>query len=82
MNCLTACQTLLWSSRSPDLSSIQHAWDMMGRRLYLPWNIEDLAIHQEQILQAILQETIRVLYQSMPCRVTAGIQARGGSAPY
>ncbi|GFX93929.1 transposable element Tc1 transposase [Trichonephila clavipes] len=24
MNCLTACQTLPWPSRSPDLSSIEH----------------------------------------------------------
>ncbi|GFV64157.1 transposable element Tc1 transposase [Trichonephila clavipes] len=38
MNCLKACQTVLWPSRSPDLSTIQPVWDMMGRRLHLPGN--------------------------------------------
>ncbi|GFU33235.1 hypothetical protein TNCV_4157361 [Trichonephila clavipes] len=31
MNYLTACQTLPWPARSPDISSIEHVWDMMGR---------------------------------------------------
>ncbi|GFX67079.1 transposable element Tc1 transposase [Trichonephila clavipes] len=42
MNCLTACQTLPWSARSPDLTSIEHVWDMMGRWLHLPGNVDDL----------------------------------------
>ncbi|GFV41582.1 hypothetical protein TNCV_3627331 [Trichonephila clavipes] len=33
MNCLAACQTLPWSSRSPDISQIKHVWDMKGGRL-------------------------------------------------
>ncbi|GFU85005.1 hypothetical protein TNCV_1552691 [Trichonephila clavipes] len=37
-NCITACQTLPW----PDLSSIEHVWDIMGRRL--PGNVDDLAL--------------------------------------
>ncbi|GFT42284.1 transposable element Tc1 transposase [Trichonephila clavipes] len=36
----------------------------------------------ENIWQGIPQETIRVLYHSMSCRVAACIQARGGSSPY
>ncbi|GFS94215.1 transposable element Tc1 transposase [Trichonephila clavipes] len=43
MNCLTACQTLPWPARSPDLSPIKHVWDMMGRRLHVPGNADDLA---------------------------------------
>ncbi|GFY14399.1 hypothetical protein TNCV_1021641 [Trichonephila clavipes] len=31
MNCLTACQILPCPAGSPDLSSIEHVWDMMGR---------------------------------------------------
>ncbi|GFW09846.1 transposable element Tc1 transposase [Trichonephila clavipes] len=42
MNCLTACLTLPWPSRSPDLSSIEPVWDMMGSRLHLPWNVDIL----------------------------------------
>ncbi|GFU35868.1 transposable element Tcb1 transposase [Trichonephila clavipes] len=43
MNCLTACQTLPWSVRSPDLSSIDTVCDMMGRRLHLTGNVDDRA---------------------------------------
>ncbi|GFT55288.1 transposable element Tcb1 transposase [Trichonephila clavipes] len=42
-NCLTACQTLPWLTRSPGLSSVEHVWDMMGRRLHLPGNVDHLA---------------------------------------
>ncbi|GFV02833.1 uncharacterized protein TNCV_2304661 [Trichonephila clavipes] len=38
MNCLTACQTLPWPNISPDFSSIEHVWDILGRRLHLPGN--------------------------------------------
>ncbi|GFT10825.1 hypothetical protein TNCV_1944581 [Trichonephila clavipes] len=27
----------------PDLSPIEHVWDMMGRQLPLPWNVDDIA---------------------------------------
>ncbi|GFX43912.1 transposable element Tcb1 transposase [Trichonephila clavipes] len=59
MNYHTACQTLPWPARSPDLSPIEHALDMMGRRLHLPGNVHDLTLQLEQIWQEILQETIR-----------------------
>ncbi|GFX27075.1 transposable element Tc1 transposase [Trichonephila clavipes] len=29
----------------PDLSPIEHVWDMMGRLLHLPGNVDDLARH-------------------------------------
>ncbi|GFY19000.1 hypothetical protein TNCV_3876881 [Trichonephila clavipes] len=35
IKCLTACQTLPWPARLPDLSSIEHVLDMMKRRLHL-----------------------------------------------
>ncbi|GFV62290.1 transposable element Tc1 transposase [Trichonephila clavipes] len=82
MSCLTACQTLLWPTRLQDLSLIENLWDMMGRRLHLPENVDDLARKFEQIWQEIPQETIRVLYHSMPRREAACIQARGGLTPY
>ncbi|GFT60626.1 transposable element Tc1 transposase [Trichonephila clavipes] len=43
MNCLTACKIFPWPARSPDLSSIVHVWDMLGRRLHLIGNVDDLA---------------------------------------
>ncbi|GFV92775.1 transposable element Tc1 transposase [Trichonephila clavipes] len=42
MNYLRACQTLSWPARSPDLCPIEHVWDMRGRRLRLPRNVDDL----------------------------------------
>ena len=82
MNCLQACQTLLWPARSLDHSPIEHVWDMMGRRSHLARNVDDLIRQLERIWQEISQETIRELYRSMPRRVAACIQVRGGSTPY
>ncbi|GFT84817.1 uncharacterized protein TNCV_2767981 [Trichonephila clavipes] len=59
MNCLTANQTLSWLARLPNPSPFEHVWDMMGRLLHPPGNVDDQG---EQIWQEILQETIRVLY--------------------
>ncbi|GFX87472.1 transposable element Tc1 transposase [Trichonephila clavipes] len=82
MKCLAACKTLPWPGRSPDLSTIQHAWDMMGRRLHIQGNVNHLALQLEQIWQEIPQQTIRVLYHSMPRRVAALHAAAGGSTSY
>ncbi|GFV19033.1 hypothetical protein TNCV_4759181 [Trichonephila clavipes] len=45
-------------------------------------NADDLARQLEQFWQEIPQETIKVLYHSMPRRVAACIQARVGSTPH
>ncbi|GFY34153.1 transposable element Tc1 transposase [Trichonephila clavipes] len=82
VNCLTVYQTLPWPTRSPDPTPIKYVWDMMGRRLHLLGNVDDLAGQLEQTWQEIPQETIRVLYHSMSRRVAACIQARVGSILY
>ncbi|GFV69237.1 transposable element Tcb1 transposase [Trichonephila clavipes] len=66
----------------PDPSPIETVWDMMGRRLHLPGNVDDLSRQLEQIWQEIPQETIRILYHSLSRRVATFIQARSGSTPY
>ncbi|GFV85542.1 transposable element Tcb1 transposase [Trichonephila clavipes] len=68
--------------RSPDTSPVNHIWNMMGRRLHLPGNVDDLPRQLEQIWQEIPQETIRVLYDSMSRRVAACIQAKDRSTSY
>ncbi|GFU97225.1 hypothetical protein TNCV_3875151 [Trichonephila clavipes] len=65
-----------------DPSSIEHVLNMMRRRLHLPENVDELARQLKKIWQEIPQVTIRVLYHSMSRRVTAYIQARGGSTSY
>ncbi|GFX70693.1 transposable element Tcb1 transposase [Trichonephila clavipes] len=67
------CQTLPCPARSPDLSPIEHVWDMKGRRLHLPGIVDDLARQLMQIWQEIAQLTIMVLYHSMSRRVAACI---------
>ncbi|UYV69340.1 hypothetical protein LAZ67_6003272, partial [Cordylochernes scorpioides] len=43
MDCLQSCRTLPWPARSPDLSPIEHIWDVMGRRLQPSQNVDYLA---------------------------------------
>ncbi|UYV82315.1 hypothetical protein LAZ67_21001686, partial [Cordylochernes scorpioides] len=80
MNCLQSCRTLPWPARSPDLSPIEHIWDVMGRRLQPSRNVNYLARQLETIWQEIPQHTIRNLYQSMTRRVAACIQATPSKA--
>ncbi|CAH1981761.1 unnamed protein product [Acanthoscelides obtectus] len=66
--------TLLpWPPRSPDLSPIEHVWDMMGRRLLnLQRPPQTLEALREQLVVAwneIPQEDIDHLIRSMPRRV-------------
>ncbi|UYV83825.1 hypothetical protein LAZ67_X000316 [Cordylochernes scorpioides] len=75
MDCLQSCRTLPWPARSPELSPIEHIWDVMGRRLQPFRNVDYLARQLETIWQEIPQHTIRNLYQSMTRRVAACIQA-------
>ncbi|UYV82173.1 hypothetical protein LAZ67_21001252 [Cordylochernes scorpioides] len=74
MDCLQSCRTLPWPARSPDISPIEHIWDVMGRDLQPSRNVDYLARQLETIWQEIPQHTIRNLYQSMTRRVAACIQ--------
>ncbi|GFV17433.1 transposable element Tc1 transposase [Trichonephila clavipes] len=82
INSLTALQTLPCPARSPNSSPIEHVWDVMGMRLHLLGNVDNLTRQLEQIWQEIPKGTIRVLYHSMSRGVATCIQARGGSSPY
>ncbi|UYV74102.1 MAP4K1 [Cordylochernes scorpioides] len=42
MDYLQSCRTLPWPARLPDLSPIEHIWDVMGRRLQPSWNVDYL----------------------------------------
>ncbi|GFW31141.1 transposable element Tcb1 transposase [Trichonephila clavipes] len=63
-------------------SPIEHVWNIMGRRLHLSGNVDNLSRQLEQIWQEIPQVTIRVLYHSTSRRVASCFQARGGSSAY
>ncbi|GFV71502.1 hypothetical protein TNCV_4562541 [Trichonephila clavipes] len=64
----------------PDLQSIEHVWDMMGRRLYLPWKVQ--LRDQWSKFGKEPKVTIRMLYRSMSRHVAACFQDKGSSTPY
>ncbi|CAH2007245.1 unnamed protein product [Acanthoscelides obtectus] len=79
--------TLLpWPPRSPDLSPIEHVWDMMGRRLLnLQRPPQTLEALREELVVAwneIPQEDIDHLIRSMPRRVGEYVAHQGASTHY
>ncbi|UYV61919.1 hypothetical protein LAZ67_1007069, partial [Cordylochernes scorpioides] len=77
-------QMLPWPPYSPDLSPIEHVWDIIGRRLHAlpqPRSEDELWQMVEREWRAIPQDAIRTLIDSLPRRVAACIAvraARGG----
>lgn len=75
-----------WPARSPDLNPIEHLWDIMGRRARAlnpaPETLEGLAEALREIWNAIDQEQIRRLIQSMPRRCAEVLRVRGGNTRY
>lgn len=82
LDCLRAVDTLPWPARSPDLSPIEHVWDMVGRQIRAPQNIADLEQQLMNAWQNVSQDDIRNLYHSLARRIQACIAARGGSTNY
>ncbi|UYV75297.1 Transposase [Cordylochernes scorpioides] len=78
-------QMLPWPPYSPDLSPIEHVWDIIGRRLHaLPQPRSEAELWQmvEREWRAIPQDAIRTLIDSLPRRVAACIAVRGGPTCY
>ena len=78
---------LLWPSRSPDLSPIEHAWGELGRRVrdsyaHLPTNIESLATRLAEQWECIEQDRLNVLCASMKRKIRDCINERGGHTRY
>ncbi|UYV65016.1 hypothetical protein LAZ67_3002826 [Cordylochernes scorpioides] len=69
-------QMLPWPPYSPDLSPIEHVWDIIGRRLHAlpqPRSEDELWKMVEREWRAIPQDAIRTLIDSLPRRVAACI---------
>ncbi|UYV77453.1 K02A2.6-like, partial [Cordylochernes scorpioides] len=74
-------QMLPWPPYSPDLSPIEHVWDIIGRRLHAlpqPRSEDELWQMVEREWRAIPQDPIRTLIDSLPRRVAACIAVRVG----
>ncbi|GFU95445.1 transposable element Tcb1 transposase [Trichonephila clavipes] len=58
-DCLSTVTTLPWTTRSPDLSPIEHIWDHLGQRVGYSTSLNEL----EQIWNEISQDIIQNLYE-------------------
>ena len=88
LNHLQTCgiQSLPWPAMSPDLSPIEHVWDILGRRVQghvqAPRNLQELANVLQEQWRRIPQNDIRRLVGSMRRRCVACLAANGGPTRY
>ena len=79
-------EVVLWPAQSPDLNPIEHLWSHVKRKLgeyeTPPKGILELWEHVEQEWAKIPAEVCQGLIESMPRRVEAVIQAKGGHTKY
>ena len=75
-----------WPPYSPDMNVIEHMWDEIGRRLEelypRPQNLHQLGQVIRNLWQQVPMERVRTLIDSMPRRVRALADARGGNTRY
>lgn len=75
-----------WPAYSPDMAPIEHLWDQLERRVRVnhppPQNLQELANWLTLEWQAIPQQSLQVLVNSMRRRCVALINARGGHTRY
>ncbi|GFU22669.1 transposable element Tcb2 transposase [Trichonephila clavipes] len=75
-----------WPARSPDLNSIEHVWDFLGRRLAArtlpPVTIRELRLALQDEWAAMPQQLIDTLILSMGRRCATCLAVRGDHIPY
>lgn len=79
-------QRLNWPACSPDLNPIEHLWDQLQRgirrRPALPETLQDLRAVLYEEFEAIPQNSLTHLIDSLPRRLNDVIRARGGHTRY
>ncbi|GFW11440.1 DDE_3 domain-containing protein [Trichonephila clavipes] len=66
-------QTLLWPTRSLDLSPVEHVWDQLKWQMSSCHSVHDLELAVQDLWAHLPQDNIRCLINSMPDRVAACI---------
>ncbi|GFW83604.1 transposable element Tcb1 transposase [Trichonephila clavipes] len=79
-------QLLSWPAYSPDMSPIEHVWDIVGGRLARDLrpvvSTDELWWCIQTIWNTLPQADIQNFFNAMPRRVAALIAARGGHTKY
>jgi len=77
-------QALPWPANSPDLNPIEHAWDILGRRVQMqhPSTLDQLFEALREEWHQIPQQQLDRLIASMPHRIGSVIETRGGHSQY
>jgi transposase len=77
---------MYWPAQSPDLNPLEHAWDILQRRIKAripqPSTRIELANALVQEWALIPLADIRTLIRSFPTRIQELIRARGGHTHY
>ena len=78
---------LPWPAKSPDISPIEHVWDIVGRRLksgyqHPPSSLDQLYQRLEEQWELIPFNVVTNLIDSMSHRVQSCIDAMGGPTRY
>ncbi|KAF8836022.1 hypothetical protein BDN67DRAFT_911910 [Paxillus ammoniavirescens] len=77
---------LSWAPNSPDMNIIEHAWDYLDCHVCthtpLPSNLDELWEALVEEWGQINVDYIVKLYESVPCRVEALLEAKGGHTKY
>ncbi|GFV93797.1 transposable element Tcb2 transposase [Trichonephila clavipes] len=75
-----------WPARSPDLNTIEHVWDFLGRHLAArtlpPVTIRELRLALQDEWEAMPQQLIDTLILSMGRRCETCLAVRGDHIPY
>ncbi|GFU58623.1 transposable element Tcb2 transposase [Trichonephila clavipes] len=81
-----AIERMDWPARSPDLNTIEHVWDFLGRRLAArtlpPVTIRELRLALQDEWAAMPQQLIDTLILSMGRRCETCLAVRGDHIPY
>ena len=79
-------QVLVWPAQSPDINPIEHLWVHLKRKFLEypspPKGVQELWDRVAEEWNKIPPETCQNLIESMPRRVQAVIQAKGGHTKY